>query len=400
MRVTVYKSALSGEVRAIPSKSDAHRKLICASLAEGETVLSSGASSMDIDATIRCLNALGAHIEKTQDGWSVNPIRNVAKGCVSLDCGESGSTLRFMLPLIPALGADAVTSASGRLSERPNGPLIDALCLNGARIKGETPPYGVSGCLSGGRYVLPGDISSQYFSGLLMALPRLGASSEIVCTTRLESSQYVDLTIGVMEQFGLRVMKRPSGYAVPAPQKYAPPGRLAVEGDWSNAAFFFAANAFGSNVKIKGLDENSLQPDRAIISALQQLGGEIDVSETPDLAPVLAAIATQFPGTTRIVNAARLRLKESDRLSATAEGLRALGANIEELQDALVIRGGAPLVGGKVFAHNDHRIAMAMAIAGTVSEGPVEIDGAEAVNKSYPRFFDDFAGLGGRIRVE
>lgn len=402
MRAVVHPGLLRGEVRAIESKSDAHRQLICAALSDGPTELALGALSEDIEATWRCLEALGAEIEHTGAGLLVRPIR--ARGQAVLDCGESGSTLRFLLPLAPALGIPAHFTARGRLTERPNAALLAQLRSHGAQIDGETPPLSVGGRLTGGLYLPPGDVSSQFATGLLFALPLLDAPSEIRFTTPVESQGYIDLTVSVLTRYGIRIDKAERGYTVPAPQRYRSPGRAELEGDWSNAAFWLAADALGGDVRVTGLNPDSKQADRAMPGLLERLTADgdalIDAAGAPDLVPILAAVATQAPGETRIVNAARLRIKESDRLSAMRENLSALGADVRELPDGLIIRGGRRLTGGETQSFNDHRIAMAMAIAATVADGPVVIEGAEAVNKSYPKFFEDFQALGGWVDVE
>ncbi len=403
MKRTVYPGALRGRVNAIPSKSDAHRQLILAALSDGPTTLEMGPGSEDIEATARCLRALDARVENVAEGLRVEPIRRLPEGTVELDCGESGSTLRFLLPLAAALGADARFLARGRLGERPNEALIEALRERGARIDGDKPPMWVRGGdrLSPGPFPIPGNISSQYATGLLMALPLLDGPSEIVLTSPVESRAYINMTVEAMAKYGVAASRTDNGYRIPAPQTYRSPARSPVEGDWSNAAFFLAANALGGEVAVVGLLGNSTQADRAIAGLLEQFkenaSRAIDASGCPDLVPILAVIAAYAPGVTRITHAARLRIKESDRLSAISECLHALGARCEELPDGLVIPGGQQLTGGQVCSHNDHRIAMAMAIAATCAAGPVQIDCAEAVNKSYPGFFADFRRLGGRI---
>ena len=394
---TLHRGALRGDMRAIPSKSDVHRQLILAALCDKPTRLVMGALSDDIEATIRCLEALGAAVERTDDGLLVSPITKPVSGA-SLDCGESGSTLRFMLPLIFALDTSAKLTARGRLIDRPNAALLDALRAHGACIVGETPPFDASGTLKPGEYLLPGDVSSQYATGLLMALPLLDAPSEIIFTSPAESQGYIDLTVQVMARYGLLIERTERGYRIPAPQRYMSPGTSDVEGDWSNAAFFLAANALGSDVRILGLREDSIQADRAIVELIGQCqtpgDREIDVSGCPDLVPILAVLATQSAGETRIINAARLRLKESDRLQAMRMNLQTLGASVRELPDGLVIRGPQTLHAGTVDSFNDHRIAMAMSIAATVADGTVTLRDADAVNKSYPGFFEDLAALG------
>ncbi len=423
MRITITPHALKGTLPAIASKSMAHRLLILAALCPQTTDLDCNTTSKDIDATVACLEALGARIARTRKGFRVNPIVQ-PKPDALLDCGESGSTLRFMMPLLAALGQGGALAVHGRLAERPLSPLYEELCLHGATLgKRGTWPLVVGGTLRGGTFGIPGNVSSQYVSGILMAAPLVGETVRIRVEEPFESSSYVNLTISALKTFGIRVgvsheqdgEKPHVTYAVDAGQKLVSPGVASVEGDWSNAAFWLAAGAFGGQgITIEGLDPASIQGDRACIAALAAFGARItraghsitcrhddltgrtiDVGDIPDLVPPLAAIATQAKGTTRIINAGRLRLKESDRLETVCAGLRALGATVSIIDDSLVVEGTGALCGGTVDAANDHRIAMMGAIAGTYAQGETTILGAECVSKSYPGFFEDFRTLGG-----
>lgn len=397
MNAAVRPGSLRGVVDAPPSKSHAHRLLICAALSDRETVLEISGLSNDIEATIRCLRALGAGIEVANNEIRVTPIALPTPGA-RLDCGESGSTLRFLMPLAAHCNCGAVLTGGGRLPDRPNDALLDQLLQHGATVDSRRLPMRLSGGLTGGEYKLPGNVSSQYFTGLLLALPLLSEDSEIIATSPLESEPYVDMTLDAMRQFGVHAERTANGFHVPGGQRYRSPGHVEVEGDWSGAAFWLAANALGSRVEVKGLNPNSAQGDRAAATIFRDLR-EVDVSRVPDLMPALAAVMALTPGEHRITGAARLRIKESDRLRAMAEVLNALGGDIEELPDGLRIRGGK-LRGGAVDGFNDHRVVMAAAIAATACEGPVTIRGAEAADKSYPNFFRDFARLGGKIDVE
>jgi 3-phosphoshikimate 1-carboxyvinyltransferase len=393
MIARVRPGALSGRVEAIASKSAAHRVLMLSALSDGPTVISPDAHSGDIDATLACLPALGASCEVLNDGFLVRPGAIPPSGAA--DCRESGSTLRFLIPLAAAVGAPTRFVGCGRLPERPLGPLVEALAAHGCAFDQGKLPFTLSGRLTGGEFRLPGDVSSQFITGLLMALPLVGGG-RIRLTSPLESAGYVRMTVSAMARFGVRVLEDPEGWLVPA-ARYHSPGALTVEGDWSNAAFFLAAG-----VQVGGLDGGSAQPDRAIGSMLAAFSAEkraLDVRETPDLMPILAAVAATTPGETRVSGAARLRIKESDRLRAMAEGIRAIGGDCDELPDGLVVRCAQLPEGGTVDAAGDHRIAMAFAIAGTRCRGPVTILGAEAVNKSYPAFFEDFRRLGGDVDV-
>jgi 3-phosphoshikimate 1-carboxyvinyltransferase len=389
-------------VQAIASKSEAHRALICAALADECGVLGLSASSADIEATIRCLVSLGAQIAREGDLLTVRPIRSVPPSA-HLPCKESGSTLRFLLPVAAALGAAAEFTGTGRLPQRPILELISCLEKHGAVFSGKTLPFTVTGSLTGGIYELPGDISSQFVSGLLFALPLLAADSEIRLASPLQSSGYVDMTLCMLRRFSVSAERTARGFRVPGGQRYTFPGRLDVEGDWSNAAFFLAMGALGRPVSCAGLRMNSLQKDRCITQLLRRFGAdveisndtvtvspgplrgmEVDLGEIPDLLPVLAVVAAAAKGETGFRNAARLRLKESDRLFSVAALLRGIGAEAEETEDGILVRGRKKLPGGRVESFGDHRIAMAAAVAATVCEGNIILENPMAVENRIP----------------
>ena len=401
MNVIITPSPLKGCVRVPASKSAAHRALICAALADGPTDSIINALNRDIEATAACLGALGAEIEATADGLRVSPIAHLPESA-TLDCGESGSTLRFLIPVAAALDARAAFTGRGRLPERPNAVLTDALRRHGATIDSDTLPMRVSGPVRGGRWALPGNVSSQYVTGLLFALPLLREDSDIVLTTRLESSAYVDMTLQALARFGVTVEAAEGGWRIPGRQRYRSPGRLEIEGDWSAAAFWLAADAMGGDIRVDGLREDTAQGDRAAAALLGR--PEIDASGVPDLVPALAVAAAARQGRTVITGAARLRLKESDRLQTVAAMLRALGHGVTVTDDGLVIEGGAPAPCAgdvrTVDGANDHRIVMAAAVAAATADAPVRILGAQAVEKSYPDFFRDLKALGGQCHVE
>lgn len=407
MDIKIMPSHLAGTVAAIPSKSQAHRLLICAALADRPADLQLDAVSEDIEATIRCLRSLGASIIPRLGGFHICPIAEPA-AMAELDCGESGSTLRFLLPVVAALGKGATLLGHGRLGMRPLTALCMALAGHGCRVEGAALPLSIGGSLQSGLYTLPGDISSQYISGLLFALPLLVGNSEIRLLSPLESSGYVDMTIDCLARFGVLVQKTAAGYAIPGGQHYSAPATLSVEGDWSNAAFWLAANALGGRVQMNGLPKQSLQGDRAAWPLCQefamhiQSGDPLHISingaNIPDLVPILAVLAAATPGETRFYQVGRLRLKESDRIRAVESLLRALGARVESGADFLTVYGGL-LHGGEVDGCRDHRIVMAAAIAASACAEPVVIRGAEAVRKSYPHFFADYERLGGNIHV-
>lgn len=426
--------ALAGEVGAVASKSMAHRLLILAALAPATCDIDCNASSADIEATARCLEALGAHVARTKVGFRVVPVprgadgRPVARQDALLDCGESGSTLRFLLPVACALAADARLTGHGRLAERPLSPLYEQLVDHGAvlSLPGRFP-LAAQGRLRGGRFVLPGNVSSQYVSGLLLAAPLLAAPVEVLVSEPVESAPYIGLTVGALATFGIGVTREPrtlhgtsyQAFRVEGTSQLQTPASLVVEGDWSNAAFWLAAGAIGLGpVGVSGLQLSSTQGDRAMLGALARFGArfslgahavrvtgarlkgqEMDVSAFPDLVPPLAAVAACAEGTTRLTGAGRLRLKESDRLQTVSAALRAMGVDAHDEKDALVIRGAGQdtIEGGTVDAANDHRIAMMAAVLATRAAGPTTILGADCVAKSYPTFFDDFAQLGGSL---
>lgn len=408
MIVRVSPCLLSGTVQAIPSKSDAHRALIAAALADAPTRVTfarGDAFGADVRATIGCLSALGASILHEEGAFFVKPCSPL--GAVTLDCGESGSTLRFLLPVAAALTDGYMITGRGRLPERPLEGLLDALAAHGCTIHGEAPegsryprlPFTVSGPLKGGASSLPGNVSSQFVSGLLLSAPLLDTDTRIEIDGELQSAGYVDMTLRTMRAFGAAVEALPDGYLARA-GGYRTSGAYRLDGDWSNAAVFLAAGSMGHAVRVSGLDASSAQPDRCCEALLSHVGGgnHIDVSGCPDLVPVLAARAAMAKGETHFDGAARLRLKESDRLSAIAEGLTALGSFVTERPDGLTVHGGG-IDGGEVSAYGDHRMVMAWTLAAIGARRSVVIDGAEAVEKSYPSFFEDFERLGGRCDV-
>lgn len=413
MNTTVRCGARTGRVHIPASKSQAHRLLICAALGEGECTLRCEGASNDITATVRCLNALGADIRIKGEEITVRPIERAKEGTCILPCGESGSTLRFLLPLVGALGADAVFEMEGRLPQRPLAPLDAVLEAHGMRLERDGARLICSGKLHAGTYSVSGGVSSQYISGLLMALPRLDGVSRLEVTGQLESAPYVAMTEAALKLAKLKFEKNDNVYTIPGAQRAAMPRHCAVEGDWSNAAFFLCMGALSPRgVTVDGLDLRSPQGDRAVLDILRRLGADVqehggsvtvrraaltgctvDAREIPDLIPVLSVTVATAQGETRIVNAARLRLKESDRLASTARLISALGGNITELEDGLIIRGVPALAGGTADACRDHRIAMSAAVAASVSRGDVTILGSDCAAKSYPGFWDDFDSL-------
>mgnify|MGYP004516807679 FL=1 len=404
MDIRIRPHTLSGAVTPPPSKSMAHRLLLAAALADGVSTIENVALSQDIEATLHCMEALGAKWEQTVDRTlRVTGIGDRRKSFTELprfDCGESGSTLRFLIPIALAVAGGGVFTGRGRLMERPQKPYLDLFDEKGIFYEQKDGTLTVRGVLTPGEYRLAGDVSSQFFTGLLFALPLLSGGSTLLPTTRLESRDYVAMTRDALARAGVTVSGE-SAFSV-SPSHYRPL-TAAVEADWSQAGFWYAARFLGNRVDLCGLDEASAQGDRvvaALYERFEPMGEQrVDVSDCPDLLPPLAVMAARREGTTHFVNAARLRMKESDRLRTTAALLRALGAPTEETADSLTVRGVPAFSGGTVDGANDHRIVMAAAVAATVSAAPVTIKGAEAVKKSYPSFWDEYKRLGGDFDV-
>ena len=416
MNQVILPGGRTGTWAAVPSKSQLHRLLICAALSASPVTIASAASGADIDATIRCLRALGAEITM---GTREIFVRGIAAGAadaqkrppVRLDVGESGSTLRFILPILGALGTSARIQMHGRLPQRPMEPLASLLTAHGMQLQQNGDYLTVSGRLQPGTFAIAGDVSSQYLSGLSFALPLLDGDSEIRLTTELQSAPYLEMTHRVLAQSAIRIDAAVGGWNVPGRQLYGAVSGTA-EGDWSNAAFPMCIGALGGRVTVTGVWRDSPQGDRAICTILQQFGAQVQVSDravtvvpaalhgitldaapVPDLVPAVAAVAACADGETRIIHAARLRLKESDRLHTVCAALTALGAAVTELPDGLQIRGAQRLRGGTINGAGDHRIAMLASVAAVRCNKTVTVYGAEAVAKSEPAFWDKLAHL-------
>lgn len=416
MDITLTPSVLCGSVKAIGSKSHAHRLLICAALSDKSSFIKIETTSKDIEATASCLCGLGAEIERTNDGYKVSPISKADSSPAHICAGESGSTLRFLLPVIAALGRDAEITMKGRLAERPLSPLTEILKEGGITLseKGSNP-LTMTGKLIGSEFSIAANVSSQFISGLLFASPLLSEKTVIHLTTPPQSTGYIDMTIDSMRVFGITVTTDTKdgllSYTVEGKYK-TPDTELSAEGDWSNAAFWLCAGAIGTApVAVSGLSADSLQPDRAIIDILKKMGAEvevsddkycvspssltgctIDVKDCPDLVPAISLLGSFAMGKTQIVGGKRLKIKESDRIKSVCDMINSLGGEAEAEDDGLTVH-GTGLCGGTVKSYNDHRIAMAAAVAsGAVSED-VSIIGAEAVEKSYPHFFSDLKNI-------
>ena len=423
--VIISPGRLCGKVAIPPSKSAAHRAIIAAALSNGPCRITPIAASDDIIATSNAMAALGANIRTDGDALVVRGLHDNATATAAaaattlVDCAESGSTLRFLIPIAAALGRNATFTGRGRLAERPMAEYLHCLAQHGVAFSSDRGlPLSISGQLQPGTYVLPGNISSQFITGLLFALPMLNGDSVIVLSSDLQSAGYVDLTIAVLADAGIRIDATANGWAIPGKQRYQA-RNYSVEGDWSQAAFFLAAATIGSDISITGLKRDSKQGDRAAEDLFRQFGATItwdaagalharcnqargiaiDAAQIPDLVPALAAAAALCPGQTRIFNAERLRAKESDRLAAMRKALGALGATISESVDGLIIDGVERLHGGNVDGANDHRIVMASAIAALRADSPVAISHPQSINKSYPDFFAHFRSIGGSANV-
>lgn len=403
--VFVGPSTLEGVVIPPPSKSIAHRGLILTVLAEGNATGMAAVRnvrrqrSQDIEATIGCLQALFSPGE----------------GLAQLYCNESGSTLRFLVPVVAALARETIFSGADSLARRPLKEYCDILRDKGVTLDfprpGHSLPLGVRGKLKSGEFYVPGHISSQYITGLMLALPLLDGESTIQLTSPLQSASYVDITLALLAQFSAEVEPLHSscgdvtGWHVPGNQRYSMPKTgIDIEADYSQAAFWLVARFMGHPLEVSGLNPHSLQGDRAIIPFLAELSAakegkqvSMDIGHTPDLAPPLAVAACYAPRRTVIANAGRLRYKESDRMQATLHGLSAIGASIRAHGDCLIVDGGKPLTGGEASSHNDHRIAMALAMAALGTERGVRIRDAGTVAKSYPNFFEELIRLGGTV---
>ena len=405
MKATITSAKLHGDIKAIASKSQAHRMLICAALSDRPTKIICKERSLDIDATAECLRSIGCGIvyDDNEGSFLVTPAEEINKQAV-IDCGESGSTLRFLLPVVCALGIECTIVMHGRLPERPLSPLWEELEAHGCILKrNPDKTISTSGKLKGGCFTLAADISSQFISGMLFAMPLIEEKSELRLTGKVESKNYILMTMDAQRMFGVNSNWEEDRLTVPFNTAYSSPGEANVEGDWSNGAFWLsAAKLTGGAVKCSGLDLNSRQGDKAAAELIDEIyngNAVVDAKDVPDLVPVLSVVAAVSPGVTRFINAERLRIKESDRIKTTIAMLENLGAKCEETEDGIIVTGIRELTGGIVDSCNDHRIAMSAAIAAIVCSGNVEINGAEAVRKSYPDFWKDYQRLGGTVTL-
>lgn len=405
MNIEITPKLLSGSIEIPSSKSISHRALICAALAKGESSVRGVLECDDVDATISALEALGAKF-RTEDGVTyVTGIENPPEKA-DIDCRESGSTLRFMIPIAAALGVEATFTGNGNLPNRPITPYLEEFGRHGVEFISDTMPYHIKGKLTAGQYPITGDISSQFITGLLFSLPLIEGGSTIVLTSPLQSKPYADITVQCMRNFGIETLEFNGNYSVKGVQEYKP-ADYTVEGDCSQAAFFAVANILGGNIELKNVNRNSVQGDRAIfdiIDSLIKIGGnysgfDIDAADIPDLVPILTVLACFADGESHIRGCKRLRIKESDRLESISTVLNSLGANVTIVNDELEIVGVKELHGGVCSSFNDHRIAMSLAVASQRCTEPLVIKDAYCVAKSYPTFFEDFRLIGGEYDV-
>ncbi len=422
-QIKIEPKELNGKISIPPSKSVSHRAVIAASLSAGESVISNVIMSKDIQATCEAMRQLGAEIieEKTEN----SRVRLIIKGIESfksplspIDCNESGSTLRFIIPIAMMCGTEVSFTGRGKLVERPLDVYYKIFEEQGINYKTEDDklPLRVNGKLNSGTFEMRGDVSSQFITGLMFILPLLDEDSKITITGELESKGYIDLTISVLISFGINIENdNYKVFNIKGKQRYKACD-YRVEGDFSQAAFWLVAGCLGGKIESCDLKPSSLQADKEVVEIIKTMGGDIsyeneafvaskssthntiiDASQIPDIIPVLSVLACVSEGTTVVKNGARLRIKESDRLTATKTELNKLGADIKEEGDTLIIKGVSKLKGARVDSWNDHRIAMAMAVASIRCEETVIIDGASAVEKSYPNFWQDFKMLGGDV---
>jgi len=416
MKVLIQPKPLKGTVFVPPSKSQAHRAIIAASLSKGKSVISNIEYSEDIVATIGAMEKIGAKFIRNTAHLIVSGVSKVSISDDNfIECNESGSTLRFVLPILSLSKEKVVFTGKRSLIQRPMNIYEDMFRrLNLAFIRNDDSII-INGSLTSGTYDVPGNVSSQFFSGLLFSLPLVKGDSKINIVGKLESKQYIDMTIDVVRQFGIMIDETAYGYFVRGGQSYHP-CNITVEGDYSQMAFFAVASALNGDIVCRGVPLVSKQPDRLITDYMSKMNcdftfhdnsihfhksspiaAEIDVSQCPDIAPILAILASLSQGTTLISGAARLKIKESNRLQSVYDTLIKFGVQAELGDDFLKIQGRTDLNGGIFDSFNDHRIVMSVAIASVRANHPVIIKNAEAVNKSYPSFFEVLEHLGADI---
>ena len=420
MNLVISTNSFNGKTHILSSKSEIHRLLMIASLCKGdrETEISFvGKPSKDVIATKECMNIGGASIVENNNVFYCMPINNRPLYPICVNCNESGSTLRFLLPIFSALGKKYTVLVNGSLSTRPLSPMYELLQSNGVTLSENGKyPLSISGEFLGGDLTIDGSVSSQFISGILMALPLTKNGGSLTITGDFQSKPYVDITVGIMRDFGVEVMEENNTYYVKKAD-YISPICVNAGGDWSNAAFFLVGGAIGGKVTVSGLDLNSNQGDKQMIEILKKFGAniecnndqitvskstlyatDIDVKNIPDLVPIIAVLASVSKGTTKIYNAQRLRIKESNRIKSTIDMINSLGGVAIETEDGMIIQGKSELQGGEVFSYNDHRIAMSASIASVVCKNSVTIKEAQAVDKSFPEFYEKIKELGSNVK--
>ena len=416
--IELFPSILKGEIKAPPSKSLSHRALICASLAKGESTITNIAYSEDILATISALELLGAKFEKHDNKLIVKGTRRIKTPNKAINCNESGSTLRFLIPIFSLTNKEILFTGSKSLIKRPQSIYKEIFKKDGNTFKLKDNNIMVNGSVKAREYLLKGNVSSQFFTGLMFSLPLLEEDSTIIVDGTLESKGYIDLTIRTLEEFGIEILELENGYFIKGNQSYEP-RNFKIEGDYSQAAFYLVGGVLNGLIKVSDLEHESFQGDKAIIDVIKSMRGKviymengfitessptigttIDLSDFPDLGPIIALLGSLSEGKTRITNASRLRIKESDRIESTVRTLKALGANISSTKDEIIIKGKTALKGGvTVDSFNDHRIAMMVSIAASLSKEKVILTNANAVSKSYPNFFEDYISVGGQLNT-
>lgn len=421
MKVRIIPNELKGNVVIPPSKSLAHRAIIAGSLAEGKSIITNLNFSNDITVTTQAMKDLGVEIKVFEDYEVITGSKKLKRINSTINCGESGSTIRFMIPISLLADGEVTFVGEGRLTTRPLNVFHEIFDKQGIKYSRgvEELPLAIDGKLKSGKFEVRGDISSQFITGLLYTLPKLDGESEIIITTNLESKGYIDLTLDILNRFGIKIINENyEKFIVPGNQGYKAHD-YRVEGDFSQVAFWLVAGFLNDGINCLGMNPNSLQGDREIIKILKDMGGDltidesvisiggkqsvgttVDLSQCPDLGPIVAVLASLSKGTTKIINAGRLRIKESDRITSMTTELNKLGANIVETENGMIIEGVKNLKGGvEVDAWNDHRVAMALAVASSRCEEPIVLTGANSVKKSYPNFWEDFKSLNGNIEI-
>ncbi len=418
LNIELFPSSLKGEIKAPPSKSLSHRAIICASLAKGQSTITNITYSEDILATISALELLGAKFEKHNSKLIVKGTRKIKAPNKVINCNESGSTLRFLIPLFSLTNKEISFTGNKSLIKRPQSIYQKIFSKDGNLFTVRNNKITVNGSIKAREYLLKGNVSSQFFTGLMFSLPLLKEDSTILIDGILESKGYIDLTIRTLEEFGIEIIELENGYFIRGNQTYIP-RKFNIEGDYSQAAFFLVGGVLNGLIKVNDLDHESFQGDKAIIEVIKAMHGKviymengfitessntygstIDLSGFPDLGPIIALLGSLSKGKTTLTNASRLRIKESDRIITTVRALKALGANISSTKDEIIIKGKTALKGGvTIDSFNDHRIAMMVSIAASLSEEKVILTNANAVSKSYPNFFEDYISVGGKLNI-